>query len=159
MLASVEHVAADHGDGLPFRISSVLIVFSSPLSLFSRPASQTSRTESDFCTRLQRAYKDTDGEMIDHLLSVFPATAMPSGTIDYGASVAQIALRDMAEGGKVDLIVTVLSSTHIFRQVGSFNCSTVQSASQRNLHPGQALQIWSYTRVPIQGRFPMRALS
>ena len=61
--------------------------------------------------------------------------------------------RGLPDGGKVDLLVTVLSSTRIFRQVGSCNCSNVQNASLHDLKPGQAIRIWAYT-PGIEASYP-----
>jgi len=115
---------------------------------------QPSPTLSDFCNCMHRANEVSKGEVIDSVLSAPPAT--PQGDPSYGSPVAEIQLFTpgatppafatvLPQGGKVDLLVTVLSSTRLFRQVGSFNCATIQHASLRDLKPGQALQIWAYT--------------
>jgi hypothetical protein len=143
--------------------SATLLLFLSPLSLFSRPVAQPSPTLSDFCNRMHRASEVSKGEVIDSV-SAPPATFQDDPS--YGSPVAEIQLftpgatplpaagtTGMKDGGKVDLFVTILSSTHIFRQVGSFNCATIQNASLRDLKPGQALQIWAYT-PGIEASYP-----
>jgi hypothetical protein len=50
--------------------------------------------------------------------------------------------------GRVNLIVTVLASTHIFWQHGT-NCQTLQAASLPDLKVGQKLKVWSQSGIVL----------